>query len=110
MSNESLFVHINEFGIIISPDTITAELKTALHDSYEVLVYQILSEKPILGVCTPSTRSRNGPKYQTLYPGTVMVPEDCWEDFEVGNHAILMNEVFIVDFRINETLQIGGLG
>ena len=95
MSNESLFVHINEFGIIISPDTITAELKTALHEGYEVLAYQILCEKPILCVCTSSTRSRNGPKYPTLYPGTALVPEDCWEDFETENHAILMNEVFI---------------
>ena len=95
MSNESLSVHINEFGIIISPDTITAELKTVLHDSYEVLVYQILCEKPILCVCTSSTRSPNRPKYPTLYPGTVLVPGDCWEDFEVENHAILMNEVFI---------------
>ena len=89
ISNENLFVHINEFGIIISPDTITAELKTALHDSYEVLVYQILCEKPILCVCTFPTL------YPTLYPGTVLVPEDCWEDFEAENHAILMNEVFI---------------
>ena len=88
--DESLFVHINEFGIIISPDTVTAELKTALHDSYKVLVYQILCEKPILCVCTSPT------EYPTLYPGTVLVPEDCWEDFEVENHAILMNEVFIL--------------
>ena len=129
-SNESLFVHINEFGIIISPDTITAELKTALHDSYEVLVYQILCEKPILCVCTPpipripqsenpalpdesrhlaseildvsgdsdaiATQSRNGPRYPTLYPGTLLVPEDCWQDFEAENYAILMNEVFIL--------------
>ena len=96
MSNESLFVQINEFGIIISPDAITADLKTALHDSYEVLVYQILCEKPILCVCTSSTRSRKAPKYPTLYPGTVLVPEDCWDNFEVENHAILMNEVFIL--------------
>ena len=87
--NESLFIHISEFGIIVSPDTITDELKAALHDSYEVLTFQILCEKPILCVCTSSTG------YPTLYPGTVIVPEDCWEDFEEENHAILMNEVFI---------------
>ena len=88
--NESLFIEISEFGIIVSPDTITEELKTALHDSYEVLTFQILCEKPILCVCTSST------KYPTLYPGTAIVPEDCWADFEVKNHAILMNEVFIL--------------
>ena len=96
ISNESLFVHINAFGIIISPDGITAELKTALHGSYEVLSYQLLSEKPILCVCTSPTRSRKGPTYPTVYPGTVLVPEDCWKDFEVENHAILMNEVFVL--------------
>ena len=95
ISNESLFIHLNEFGVIISPDAITAELKTALHDSYEVLIYQILCEKPILCVCTSPTRSGNGRKYPKLYPGTVLVPEDCWEDFEAENHAILMNEVFV---------------
>ena len=88
--NESLFIQISEFGIIVSPDTITAELKAALHDSYEVLTFQILCEKPILCVCTSSTA------YPTLYPGTVIVPEDCWEDFKVENHAILMNEAFIL--------------
>ena len=96
ISNESLFVHINDFGIIISPDTITTELKTVLHDSYEVLAYQILCEKPILCVCTSPTRFQNGRKYPTLYPGTVLVPEDCWENFEAENHAILMNEVFFL--------------
>ena len=90
MQNEELNIHINEFGIIISPDPITADVTTALHDSYEVLIYQILCEKPMLCVCTPPT------KYPTLYPGTALVPEDCWEDFEVQNHAILLNEVFIL--------------
>ena len=88
--NESLFIHISEFGIIVSPEMITEELKESLHDSYEVLDFQILCEKPILCVCTSST------EYPTLYPGTVIVPEDCWEDFEVENHAILMNEAFIL--------------
>ena len=90
--NESLFIHISEFGIIISPDTITEELKAALHNSYEVLTFQILCEKPILCVCTSST------EYPTLYPGTVIVPEDCWENFEEENHAILMNEAFILAY------------
>ena len=94
--DKSLFVHIDELGIIISLDTITAELKTALHDSYEVLASQILCEKPILCVCISPARSQNGPTYPTLYPGTVLVPEDCWKDFETANHAILMNEVFIL--------------
>ena len=95
-ADESLYVHINEFGVIISPETITAELQTALHRSYEVLAYQLLCDKPILCVCTSPIRSRTGPKYPTLYPGTVLVPEDCWADFEAENHAILMNEVFIL--------------
>ena len=88
--NESLFIHISEFGIIISPDIITEELKAALHNSYEVLTFQILCEKPILCIFTSST------EYPTLYPGTVIVPEDCWENFEAENHTILMNEVFIL--------------
>ena len=96
--NETLFIHISEFGIIVSPDTITDELKAALRDSYEALTFQILCEKPILCVCTSSTgKSRfHRRAYPTLYPGTVIVPEHCWADFETENHAILMNEAFIL--------------
>ena len=97
---EGLYVHIDEVGVIVAADPITVKLKTALHHSYQILHFQIISEKPILCVCIPARdpNSRDVPgesAYPVLYPGTIIIPEDCWGDFEVENHAILLNEMFI---------------
>lgn len=86
--DEGLYTHISADGVIISPEPIDADIKASLEDSYKVLAFQMLCEKPMLCVCVGST-------YPVLYPGTVIVPESDWGHFESVDPAILMNEFFI---------------
>ena len=89
--NKGLYTYVGEVGIIVSPEPILSPMRKRLLDSYEVLLFQMLCEKAI--ICVSSST-----QYPVLYPGTMLVPESDWGTIELENHAVLMNEDFILAY------------
>ena len=75
--------------LIVSPTPIAEGVSEGLQESYKMLLFQVLSSKPIVCVCV------NDFTYPVAYPGTTIVPVSEWGNFSIAGETILINDGFV---------------
>ena len=88
MTNEGLFLCVDEQSLTVSLSPISEELKRRLEDLYRVISYQLLVDIPI--ICLLAKDSG----YPELYPSYHIVPESCWDTVELGSVIVHVNDAF----------------
>ena len=87
--DSQIHIQVCHDWLIVSPTPIAEGVSEGLQESYKMLLFQVLSSKPIVCVCV------SNPTYPVAYPGTTIVPVSEWSDVSIASETILMNSVFV---------------
>ena len=88
--NEGLYTYTTATYMIVSLRPIVSEIEAALESCYKSIVYQLLTDKPILCVKEDSIES------PSLYGSVCLIPESNWCDLTPDPVTILINDIFCV--------------
>lgn len=88
--NEGLYTYTTATYMIVSLRPISSEIEVALKHCYESIVFQLLTDKPILCVKEDSI------EYPSLYGAVCLIPESNWCDFNPDSVTILINDIFVL--------------
>jgi hypothetical protein len=96
MMDNHIYIQGCHDWLIVSPTPIAEGVSEGLQESYKMLLFQVLSSKPIVCVCvSDKSRPGNEPTYPVAYPGTTIVPVSEWSDVSIEGETILINDVFV---------------
>ena len=76
--------------MIVSLTPIVSEVEVNLESCYKSIVFQLLTDKPILCVKEDSI------EYPSLYGSVCLIPESNWCDFTPDPVTILINDIFVL--------------
>ena len=76
--------------MIVSLRPISSEIEVDLKSCYENIMFQLLTDKPILCV------KENSIEYPSLHGTVCLIPESNWRDFRPDSVTILINDIFVL--------------
>ena len=87
--NEGFYTYTTATYMIVSLRPISSEIEVDLKCCYKSIVFQFLTDKPILCVKEDSI------EYPSLYGAVCLIPESNWCDFRPDSVTILINDIFV---------------
>ena len=88
--NEGLYTYTTATYMIVSLRPILSEIEVGLKRCYKSIVFQLLTDKPMLCVKEDSI------EYPSLYGAVCLIPESNWCDFTPDSVTILINDIFVL--------------
>ena len=88
--NEGLYTYTTAAYMIVSLRPILSEIEVPLESCYKSIVFQLLTDKPILCVKEDSI------EYPPLYGSVCLIPESNWCDLTPDSVTILINDIFLL--------------